>query len=170
MFDNILHAASRLFRMEDETWERHASPWSVWTRVATAPLIAVALWSPHWIGWWSVVPIAVLLVWVWLNPRLFPKPASTQSWASRAVMGERVFLARKTVPIPAHHVRTVNILGGISAAGGLVMLVSLIMAWPIGFVAGWCCAILAKMWFCDRMVWLFEDMSAKVPEYAAWRR
>jgi hypothetical protein len=26
------------------------------------------------------------------------------------------------------------------------------------------------MWFCDRMVWLYDDMKDKHPPYAAWLR
>lgn len=29
-------------------------------------------------------------------------------------------------------------------------------------------AILPKVWFVDRMVWLYEDMAPKHKEYAAW--
>jgi hypothetical protein len=26
------------------------------------------------------------------------------------------------------------------------------------------------MWFCDRMVWLYDEMKDKHPPYAEWRR
>ncbi|MEM1453414.1 MAG: DUF6653 family protein, partial [Planctomycetota bacterium] len=32
--------------MDERTWMRHASPWSVWTRFFTCvPLISLAVWS-----------------------------------------------------------------------------------------------------------------------------
>ena len=40
--------------LSDETWRRHANPWSVWTRYAAFPLLVVAVWSYHAIGWWAL--------------------------------------------------------------------------------------------------------------------
>ncbi|MBX3553855.1 MAG: hypothetical protein KF697_15500, partial [Pseudolabrys sp.] len=90
----LMQFVAALFRMDERVWERHANPVSVWTRFATFPLLMLALWSVHWIGWYCLIPLAVLAAWLWLNPRIFPPPASTQSWASRAVLGERVYLLR----------------------------------------------------------------------------
>ena len=36
-----------LFAMDDAVWARHASGWSVWTRMATLPLLLLALWEPR---------------------------------------------------------------------------------------------------------------------------
>ena len=38
------------------------------------------------------------------------------------------------------------------------------------FVAGAVTAFFAKMWFIDRMVWLFDDMAREHPAYADWLR
>ncbi|MFW5697755.1 MAG: DUF6653 family protein [Fimbriimonadaceae bacterium] len=38
--------------------------------------------------------------------------------------------------------------------------------WPT--VLGTVVVYLGKMWFLDRMVWLYEEMSEKNSEYAAW--
>jgi hypothetical protein len=59
------------FRMTDEAWQRHANLWSVWTRFAAIPLMILAIWSRVWLGWWSPVPIAAVIAWLWLNPRVF---------------------------------------------------------------------------------------------------
>ena len=39
-------------------------------------------------------------------------------------------------------------------------------AWPT--LAGIGGVILAKTWFLDRMVWLFEDMQVDNPVYQSW--
>ncbi len=44
---------ARLFSMSDETWKKHANPWSVWTRVTALPALVVAVWSRVWIGHWA---------------------------------------------------------------------------------------------------------------------
>ncbi len=90
---SIESRAAKLFQMSDDVWERHANPWSVWTRYPCLPLLAIAIWSRVWIGWVSLLPIALICVWIWINPRVFGKPKSTRNWASKAVLGERALLA-----------------------------------------------------------------------------
>ncbi|MEX2128980.1 MAG: DUF6653 family protein [Xanthobacteraceae bacterium] len=36
--------------------------------------------------------------------------------------------------------------------------------------AGRIATFLCKLWFVDRMVWLYEDKSREVPEYREWLR
>lgn len=44
------------FNMSEDAWARHANPWSVWTRIATAlPLLILAVWSRVWLGWRSLI-------------------------------------------------------------------------------------------------------------------
>tara|TARA_B100000949_G_C14106799_1_gene376581 strand:- start:126 stop:617 length:492 start_codon:yes stop_codon:yes gene_type:complete len=147
-------ASEKLMGMDDATWRRHANPWSGWSRVATLPALALAIWSRVWIGWWALALVAAVLLWTWLNPRLFPEPRSLDNWMSRGVMGERIWLARKREPIPAHHARMANLLNALSAlamvpfAWGLWQL----EIWPTVF--GMAVSMLAKLWFVDRMVTL----------------
>ncbi len=44
----------------------------------------------------------------------------------------------------------------------------LLEIWPT--LLGAVLIYLGKMWFIDRMVWLFEDMKDQHPPYAAWLR
>jgi hypothetical protein len=162
------HIAAQLFRMDEYTWERHASPWSVWTRVASMPLILVAIWSHTWIGVWSLLAIVLVALWLWLNPRLFPPPARKDGWSAKTTFGERVWLNRKEVPIPEHHVRVANIMTTISAVGFVIAIAGAYMNELLPTVAGGIVSWFAKMWFCDRMVWLYEDMKDKHPSYARW--
>ena len=156
------------FRMDDETWKRHANPWSVWTRNTVLPLLILAFWSRAWLKWWSLLPIAAALLWTWLNPRLFSAPKSMDSWAARGVLGERVWLNRDEVPVPEYHRTVPNILSGISAVGAVFVVwgVVALEVWPTVF--GAVTVILTKLWFVDRMVWLYEDMRKVTPEYSSW--
>lgn len=168
--DRFLDILVSLFNMTEENWERHASPWSVWTRVATFPLLALALWSIHWIGWGAVLPIGVLAIWLWLNPRVFPKPTSTKSWAARAVMGERVYIMRVIRPIPVYHSNAAQLLSIGGAVGLLLMGTGLIAEDLTAYLVGCVTAFLCKMWFVDRMVWLFDDMAREHHDYEKWLR
>jgi hypothetical protein len=146
-----------LFAMDDETWERHANPWSVWTRNTVLPVLIIAFWSRIWLGWWAIVPVAAAILWMWVNPRLFKKPESTDNWASKSVLGERIWLNRKAVPVPERHRRAPNILSAVSGTGFLFVIygVYFLEIWPVLF--GSALVYLGKLWFLDRMVWLYED-------------
>ena len=166
---DLFDLAERGMKMDDATWARHSNPWSVWTRFSCLPLIVLAIWSRVWLGWWCLVPLALALGWTWLNPRAFPPPTSTDNWASKGTFGERVFLNRKTVPIPPHHARWAVVLGGLSATGLPVLvwgLWQLDVAWTL---LGLVLIVVPKVWFVDRMVWLFEDMKDAHPAYASWQ-
>lgn len=156
------------FGMDDETWARHSNPWSVWTRNTVLPTLVLAVWSRAWLGRWALVPVALAVFWMWLNPRLFARPASTRSWASKAVLGERVWLNRGSIPVPEHHRRVPHLLNAFALSGVPLVVWGLaaLRIWPL--LLG-CLAIFAgKLWFLDRMVWLYEDMKDDDPRYRAW--
>jgi hypothetical protein len=161
---------ARLFRMDDRTWARHASPWSVWTRIASLPLLLLAVWSHAWLGAWALVPVGLMGLWLWFNPRIFPAPVRTDTWSARATFGERVWLNRHDVPVPAHHARVAHILSAVSAVGFLAALVGAFLNDLLATMTGGLLAWISKMWFCDRMVWLHDDMQRRHPPYAAWLR
>ena len=162
---------TKILLMSDATWLRHANPWSAWTRIITClPLLTLSLWSRAWIGRWSILPLLAALLWIWINPRVFPEPKSTDNWASQGVFGERVWLNRKVIPIPRHHFIAANTLLAISAAGILPYAygIWLLSLWPT--LLGGLLMYVGKLWYFDRMVWLYRDMKDKVPEYAKWTR
>ena len=165
---DLFKAAEGLMRMDEATWARHANPLSVWTRFTCLPLLILAIWSRVWFGWWSLVPIALALFWTWINPRAFPPPANPGTWASKGTFGERVFLNRTAVPIPEHHRRWAFALGALSATGLPPLVWGL---WQLDLtmtVLGTILVVLPKVWFVDRMVWLYEDMKTANPDYVAW--
>lgn len=158
---------ARLFNLNDRNFMKHANPWSVWTRYSVLPIIVVAFWSRIWIGWWSAVPAAVSLAWMFLNPVLFKKPRSTKNWASKSVLGERVWMNRKELAVPDYHKSVINITNGISLIGLLISIwaVVILSVWPA--ILGVALAYIGKSWYLDRMVWLFEDMKNH-SEYQKW--
>ena len=156
------------FQMDDRTWSRHANPWSVWTRFSVLPLLILAIWSRVWLGWLSLLPIAIALIWMWFNPRLFPKPETTNNWASKAVLGERVWLNRDRIPVPKHHQRVPNILSIISALGIPFLILGLVNLEIYPTLMGVILVTMGKLWFIDRMVWLYEDMKDNNSLYSSW--
>ncbi|WP_245272256.1 DUF6653 family protein [Xanthobacter sp. 126] len=159
--------AERAMGMTPATWDRHANPWSGWSRVAILPLLAAAAWSRVWIGWWALVPVGAIVIWTWVNPRIFAPPASTDNWMSRGVLGEQIWLVRGGEPALAHHLPVVRALTFLGAAGAILLLVGLVLLDLPLAVAGLAVAMLAKLWLLDRMVWVFSDarLTAPMPAY-----
>ncbi|WP_017658832.1 DUF6653 family protein [Baaleninema simplex] len=165
---NLEQRIAQTFSMSETVWQRHANPWSVWTRTTVLPLLVAAIWSRVWLGWWAMVPVALSLFWMWFNPRLFEKPASTDNWASKAVLGERVWLNRDEIPVPRHHRNAPNVLNSISALGLPFLVWGLVVLNLWSVLLGTCLVLCGKFWFLDRMVWLYEDMKDASPDYRSW--
>ncbi|MGZ2258322.1 DUF6653 family protein [Roseobacter sp. A03A-229] len=153
---DLFRGAERLMRMDDAAWRRHANPWSVWTRFTCLPFLVFAVWSRDWIGVWALIPVALALLWIWANPRAFPPPARFDSWASKGVLGERIFLQHRP-EIARHHRQAALVLGLLSLPGVLIMIWGLYVLWWEGAVFGMILAALPKIWFVDRMVWIYDD-------------
>lgn len=165
---DIFAFAERLMAMDDVAWARHANPKSGWSRIFGGVFIFMAAWSAFWIGWWSAIPIALVMIWTYVNPRLFAPPRHTNAWATKAVLGERVFLNRKSVPIPEGFVR----------ANWITTSVSIVFILPTvwGFISrdmalaatGWSGVMVGKFWFIDRCAWLWEEMKDADERYRKW--
>jgi hypothetical protein len=150
-----------------EAWMRHANPWSVYTRIPIPAMLCAAIWTYTWIGWWSLAPVALVVVWAFVNPRLFPPPRTLDAWASKAVLGEPYWNNRKNVPIPPRHRVAPIVLTGFNAAGMIFVVWGLIVlnVWIVLF--GLAVHTAGKNWFLDRMALLYDDMRAleTVPEH-----
>ncbi len=150
---------AKAFGLNGQSWLRHANPASVWTRYVILALLSAAIWSRVWIGWYCLVPIAILLVWTKINPLFFSKPENFNSWASKSVIGEMMFSNRKSVPVKTHHLPVVSALYTVQFAGVALLTWGLyfLQLWPV--LLGLAFVYLGKTWFLDRMVWVFEEMS-----------
>ncbi|MEM6748659.1 MAG: DUF6653 family protein [Pseudomonadota bacterium] len=156
--------SERLMGMSDEVWARHANPLSVWTRVPVIAFLTVALWSRYWIGSWAVPAVGLVVLWIWLNPRVFPRPSTLESWGTKGVLGERIWLARSDRPIPMGFARQAILGNSVAGMGGLLWLYGVVMLDPWATGTGLGFTLLGKMWFLDRMVWLYETTAREAPE------
>lgn len=156
-------AAEKLMSMNASVWARHVNPWSGWSRVSILPVFTAAVWSRTWVGWWSLAPIVAVLIWTWLNPRLFPPPMSTDNWMSKGVLGEQIWLSHDSEPALAHHRPVVRSLTVIGAVGAILLLIGLALSNLPLTVAGLAIAMLSKLWLLDRMVWVYQDAGGETP-------
>ena len=113
-------------------------------------------------------PGCYCLLWTWYNPRIFAAPHSLDHWMSKGAMGERVWLNRDAVPVPVYHRTVPNVLSTVSAISVIFIIWGVLMfdLWPTLF--GTMLAYMSKLWFVDRMVWIWQDMQDASPEYE-WR-
>ena len=68
---------------------RHSNPWSAWTRWASAPLVLVPVWTRR------RRDAVVVAGWLALNPVIFRKPAYDRAWATRAILGEELWVTNR---------------------------------------------------------------------------
>ena len=84
------------------------------------------------------------------------------------VMGERVWLNRNEIPIPEHHRRIPHLIN-VGSVIGMVFLI-----WGLITLDVWMTLLatvivqLGKLWFIDRMVWLYQEMKDTKSEYKSW--
>ena len=95
-------------------FERHCHPVSAWSRWATTPLLLVPVWTRRW-RW--AVPIAA---WLAINPVVTPPPRDNNSFATRAIRGEEIWMTRPTSDT------ALTVLG---IVGGTALISALIAAW-----------------------------------------
>jgi hypothetical protein len=113
--------------------------------------------------------VVLTLVFMMVNPLLFPPPRSTRHWTSKGVLGERIWTDRTKVAIPVQFRSRVLWATYAGQVAGLALLVyGLVELDLLAVVSGVLMAQIAKAWFIDRMVLLFEDMKTRDPEYAGW--
>ena len=161
---------AKLFGLEGDGWMRHANPMSVWTRFSVVSILALAIWSRDWIGAWSLLAVAVAIAWMYFNPLLFKEPKSTRNWASRAVLGERIWVDRDKIELPEQFRSPVSSLvaNGFSTIGMALLAYGLVDLNLLATLTGILITHGGKAWFMDRAALLYVEMKGRSPEYAAW--
>jgi len=148
--------------LNDFVWHRHANPWSVWTRFAAIPAMLLAVWSRVWLEWWALVPIAVVVIWLVINPVIFRPVHQPTAWVSKAVYGERLWLTGRD-RVPAAYRAVIRWMIAAALAGFCFIAWGLwrLEVWPT--IYGATLVIFAQLWRIDRMSLLYEEVQADRP-------
>lgn len=159
---------AQAFGLDDAGWDRHANPWSGWSRMITGwPVIIAVGWSRLWIGWWAVPLALVAALWLWRNPLSFPPARDDRSWMSRAVWGERLWIRREGLEdagLAGWKFHGWNVLAGL---GAVVAIYGIVMFDVIACFSGALASFFAKIGFIARCEKLYRRAVAAHPE---WRR
>ena len=87
---------------------------------------------------------------------------------SKVLPGERVWLNRDAVPVPAYHRTVPNVLSAVAAISVLFIIWGVLMFDPWPTLFGTMMAYLGKCGLLTRMVWLWLDMQDASPNYCSW--
>ena len=91
--------------------------------------------------------------------------------SSTIVFGERIWTEADRSSFPAEFRSSVPTVSTVIQLIGIALLTyGLVVLDPVATVAGIMIAQVAKLWFLDRMVLLYDAMKRTNPEYAAWER
>lgn len=129
--------------LSKKTWRKHTNPWSGWTRLASYPLLFAAIWYHNWIA------LVVVAIWFIVNPFIFPEPKSTDNWMSKSVLGEQIWTEKVHYDLS----QLLNVFNGI------FFLIALYASYQNMFWHVFYPVVLSltfKMWFLDRMVFIYE--------------
>ena len=133
--------------LSEKTWERHANPWSGWTRVFSMPAIALGLFLHNfWI-------LGGVIIWTIINPMIFPKPKSVDNWMSKGVLGEQLYY-RNGKKFRSDLPTLLNILNV------PVFIAFLYFGWQqelLAMIFSGLLTMTIKFWFIDRMVATYEQ-------------
>jgi hypothetical protein len=88
---------------------RHSNPWSAWTRLFSAPLLFVPVWNRSWRQG------ALLGVWLIANPVVFAEPKDDEAWATRAMLGEEMWITKR----PLDRAMALNVAATTLGLGGV---------------------------------------------------
>lgn len=153
---------ARSFGLDDNGWVRHANPASGWSRLATGlPLIILAAWSRVWMGWWAAALFLLVVVWLWLSPRLFAPTTDDTAWMSRAVPGERLWTRRRDFRLPEAETVLPHAFNALAGLSSLVLIFGLVVLYPAATALGAVGTFFFKFGFVHRMAVLYDRASAR---------
>lgn len=135
--------ADRLF------WSRHANPASVWSLVLAFPTLIVALYRRS-------VPLAAgTLLLVAANPILLSPPEVDDAWATRVVLGERVWVEEGVWPSAD------AVFAAACAPVYLYTIRSAVRRRPLSTTAGTVVSLVLMLVFFGRMVRRYESRAER---------
>lgn len=129
--------------LKNEQWAKHSNPWSGWTRTIVYPFIFLSIWFHHWYA------LVLVIVFIIINPVLFPKPKNTNNWMSKGVLGEKLWSQKFRWDFP----QFLNLINALFFFPSLYFAYQN-MFWQTLYTAT--IPFIVKLWFLDRMVFYYE--------------
>jgi hypothetical protein len=126
----------------------------------------LAVWSRVGLGWWALVPVALVVVWLIINPVAFRPVDEPTAWVSKAVYGEQIWLTqREQVPVVYRTIMRWLVAVGLAGLGFVGWGLWALDVWPI--VYGATLVVFSQLWQLDRMRLLYDELQAKQLGYSS---
>ncbi len=126
----------------DRAWSRHANPWNGVTRMLAGAALVWALYRHAW------RTLAAVIVFLLLNPVLFPEPERTDNPLSEAVLGERVWIADGN---PIFGIGYPEVLNAVNLPLYCYTLYAAYRRYPVRTLVGYVVTFALKLLFVDEM-------------------
>ena len=119
------------------------------------------MWSRVWLGWWALVPVASVVIWLVINPVAFRAVDEPTNWVSKAVYGQQIWLTqRERVPIVYLTIMRWLVAVGLAGFGFIGWGLWALDLWPV--VYGVTLVIFSQFWQWDRQRLLYDELKAKI--------
>ena len=130
-------------RLADAFWARHASPWSSGSRILSTPVLVYAIYARR------RRLLAATLLFVAVNPVLFPRPSRTDRWLSRIVLAEREWIDAGKGTVGLTYPNVLNLL---NVPASLLALYAAVRRRPLATLLATATAMALKLWWVDAIV------------------
>lgn len=138
-------------------------------KIVAPGLLTAALWTQVWLGIWGALLVAIgVLACVITLPSLVGETGKTTAWAKQVSFGEKVWLNRLFLPVPATDSARLTTLYLVFWMGGLIALLGGFLMSPILSLTGLLVAHAAQFVSFVKLVQLYRTMKDKTPLYRFW--
>nr|MEC9417607.1 DUF6653 family protein [Pseudomonadota bacterium] len=138
-------------------------------KILAPGMLTGALWTQAWLGVWGALLLAfAVLAGVIAVPRLVGETGKASSWAKRVSFGEKIWLNRLFLPVPATDSARITTLYLVFWMGGLIALLGGFLSSPILSLTGLAVAYAAQFVSFGKLIQLYQTMKDKTPLYRFW--
>lgn len=85
---------------QDRRWAGRSHPLCVYSRLAAAYFLVLCVYTYRWLSYDAIWPIGMCLFFLLINPFIFPAPRHDRAWATRAVLGQRLWRGLRQWDVP----------------------------------------------------------------------
>lgn len=138
-------------------------------KILTPGMLTAALWTQIWLSFWSALLVAIaVLVFVIALPKLIGETGKNSGWAKQVSFGEKIWLNRLFLPVPASDSARLTTLYLVFWMGSLIALLGGFLTSPILSLTGLIVAYAAQFVSFGKLVQLYRTMKEKTPLYRFW--
>ncbi|MES0882336.1 DUF6653 family protein [Roseibium sp. SCP14] len=142
---------------------------STYAKIFAPALLSAAIWAKLVVGGvFSMILLASVLLFLFKLPSIFSGRNQKDNWAQRASFGERIWLNRILIPIPADVNQRITILYLVFWTGTLIAILGAVSSSLLLSATGLLVAYAAQGVCLGKLIGLYNEMKEKTPLYRFW--